>query len=486
MSVYEFGPFTLDAEQLLVYDRGEPVGLGPKVVETLLALLEHPGEVLSKSALLDRIWPEGYVDEANLAQNVYVLRKLLRARWNVEAIETIPRRGYRFVAPVRHVRDAAAPAIAPSLAPALASIVAPQPGAVRAPRRAWEAFAAAVLALVLVGGTAYALASPHRPSRAPLSVAGARLYEIGKYYWNTRSREGTLKSIDYFSRVVDSDPRDARGYAGLALANAIVADYNYGPFPAKVYVGRARAYAQKALAIDPQCGEAYAVLGMLVSTTDSPTPQQLAYEIRQLRHAIELDPSDAPAHEWYGVALLAVGDVNGAYDELQKASALDPLSVATTHWLGEAAYLEHRYDDAIAYEHQTLDLAPHMYEALSILGLAYEARGDVRHAVDAFRLMSEKCRECRPEAAALLAHVYARTNRLAQARAELAIAKAHEDDVDTEDLAIAFASVGDRTVALSYFQRMHGDYVKAAVANDPRYAALRDDPLIARLGQKPA
>ena len=49
------------------------------------------------SALLDRIWPEGYVDEANLAQNVYVLRKVLRGRWDVEAIETIPRRGYRFV-----------------------------------------------------------------------------------------------------------------------------------------------------------------------------------------------------------------------------------------------------------------------------------------------------------------------------------------------------------------------------------------------------
>ncbi|MGA8576206.1 MAG: winged helix-turn-helix domain-containing protein, partial [Candidatus Cybelea sp.] len=101
MSLYEFGPFQLDEARLLLLDRGTPTPIGPKVVETLLALIEHPGELFPKADLLARIWPEGYVDEANLAQNVYVLRKTLRRSWDVEAIETIPRRGYRFAAPVR-------------------------------------------------------------------------------------------------------------------------------------------------------------------------------------------------------------------------------------------------------------------------------------------------------------------------------------------------------------------------------------------------
>ncbi|MFY9663535.1 MAG: winged helix-turn-helix domain-containing protein, partial [Candidatus Cybelea sp.] len=105
MSVYEFGPFQLDEARLLLLDRGVPLPIGPKVVETLLALLEHPGEVFPKNELLARIWPEGYVDEANLAQNIYVLRKTLRGRWNAAAIETIPRRGYRFTAPVRRRED---------------------------------------------------------------------------------------------------------------------------------------------------------------------------------------------------------------------------------------------------------------------------------------------------------------------------------------------------------------------------------------------
>ena len=110
MSLYEFGPFQLDATRLLLLEQGEPIPIGPKVVETLLALIEHPGEVFPKGELLARIWPEGYVDEANLAQNVYVLRKTLRRSWNVESIETIPRRGYRFVATVQR-RDGVPPAL---------------------------------------------------------------------------------------------------------------------------------------------------------------------------------------------------------------------------------------------------------------------------------------------------------------------------------------------------------------------------------------
>ena len=472
MSVYEFGPFRLDAGQLLLFERGEPVALGPKVVETLLALIEHPGEVLTKSALLDRIWPEGYVDEANLAQNVYVLRKVLRGRWDVEAIETIPRRGYRFVAPVTRVE---AVHVSPRL---------PAAAAVR-PRRLWESFAVAALALVLIAGTAFALANPHRTSRSPLTVAGARLYEIGRYYWNTRSHDGIVKSLDYFSRVVDSDPHDARGYAALASANAIMGEYQYGTSPTKVYYARARAYAQKALAIDPQCGEAYAVLGLLQTEKEVASKESLTDGIRQLRHAIELDPSDAPAHEWYGIALLAAGNVNEAFAELQKASNLDPLSVATTHWLGQTAYLERHYDDAISYERQVLDLSPQLYEAFETLGLAYQARGDDRQAIDAFRQFGAKCKMCRPEAAALLASVYARTNR-PLARAEFAIAKAHSADVDPEDLALAYAAMGERTVALSYFKRIHGDYLQAATAMDPRFDAIRDDPQLTHIAQKPA
>src|SRR4029077_14253880 len=105
MSNSAIGPFQLDVDKLLLTHAGRPVALGPKVVETLLALIEHPGGVLPKRRLMEHIWPEGFVEEANLSQNIHVLRKTFRHHGTADSIETVPRRGYRFTAPVRRVVD---------------------------------------------------------------------------------------------------------------------------------------------------------------------------------------------------------------------------------------------------------------------------------------------------------------------------------------------------------------------------------------------
>ncbi|HEY1868832.1 MAG TPA: winged helix-turn-helix domain-containing protein [Candidatus Cybelea sp.] len=463
MSLYEFGPFQLDDARLLLLDRGLPLPIGPKVVETLLALIEHPGEVFPKADLLARIWPEGYVDEANLAQNIYVLRKTLRARWDADAIETIPRRGYRFAASV--VRR---------------EIARPEPAA--APRRPamrwWRGLAlAASFALVaLFGGTKLASGiAPGQAMGSNVAAQDARLYTIGRYYWNLRTKDGTAKSVEYFSRIVADDPRDARGYAGLALANAIMADYGYGTALAKVDIARARAYAHKALTFDPNDGDAYAVLGMIASGTMKATPVQIARAMADLRRAIALDPSSGSAHEWYGIALLQQGHVAEAYTELESSAQLDPLSVATTAWLGTTAYLERHYRDAIAYAQETLDLSPQRPDAYETLGLAYEALGDDAGAKATFRRMAAACDKCAPHAAALLAPLFARENRMAEARAQLAIAQRSAKEVPPEDLAVAFEAVGDRETALTWLRRsrLDDDYAAAYIANDPRFAGLR-------------
>jgi DNA-binding winged helix-turn-helix (wHTH) protein/Flp pilus assembly protein TadD len=470
MSLYFFGPFQLDADRLLLLDRSEPIPIGPKVVETLLALVEHPGEVFAKGDLLTRIWPEGYVDEANLAQNIYVLRKTLRTRWNAETIETIPRRGYRFVAPVQRRDDM------PRLEPALARLTRPRPQ--------YAVFAmAAAACLALVAALTFAITASRGVAAHPsLSAEGTRLYEIGRYYWNLRTRDGLSKSLAYFARVVDADPHDSRGYAGLASANAMMADYGYGAAPAKVYIARARAYARKALVLNPDSGEAYAVLGLLETEKMGGTAPKLGDAIKYLRRAIALDPSSGPAHEWYGVALLQRGNVAGAYAELDRSAQLDPLSVATTSWLGTAAYLNGRYNDAIAHAREALDLSPTRHEAYETLGLAYEALGDRSHAVAAFNHLSMACDHCRAEAAVLLAPLYARANRLADARAAITLAQAHVKDIMPEDLALAFAAVGQRQAALSWLRRSKTEYAATEIANDPRFAELRH---VASL-QKPA
>lgn len=469
MSLYEFGPFQLDVERLLLLLGGQPVALGPKVVETLLALIEHPGEVLAKGALLDRIWPEGFVEEANLAQNIYVLRKTLRAHWDIDAIETVPRRGYRFVAPVH--RLAAVPL-------AEAPLVASQR---QTPwLRAGAAIAAAAFiaaSFVLVFGNVRA-----RGANAPvLSSNGARLYEIGRYYWNLRSRDGVEKSLNYFAQVIDTDPRDARGYAALAEANAVMGDYQYGTSKPSVYYARARAYARKALALDPNSSEAHASLGLIDLEQDRDDTG-----IAELRRAVTLDPSYGSAHEWLGVALLGRGDLAAASRELHVAASLDPLSVSTTAWLGSAAYLDRNFSDAIAYARQALDLAPSRLDVLATMGEAYEAQGDYPRAIASFQHYMHLCRRCQPEAAALLAHAYALDHRMAEARVELAFASAHAERVDTTDLIAAEAVAGERTVALRQLEKTHDRALWMAVQNDPRFDALRSDAAVRQLMQTQA
>ena len=99
--LYEFGPFRLDPVQGLLFRGEKIVSLTPKAVETLAVLVEHRGEVVTKDELLQRIWPDTFVEEGTVARNVSFLRKALgEPLGGGDYIETHAKRGYRFVAEV--------------------------------------------------------------------------------------------------------------------------------------------------------------------------------------------------------------------------------------------------------------------------------------------------------------------------------------------------------------------------------------------------
>ena len=102
--LYEFGLFRLDPVERLLLRNGERVPLTPKVFETLVALIEHRGHLIEKEKLIKLVWPDSFVEEANLTNNVSTLRKALgEGESGATYIETIPRVGYRFTAQVREV-----------------------------------------------------------------------------------------------------------------------------------------------------------------------------------------------------------------------------------------------------------------------------------------------------------------------------------------------------------------------------------------------
>ncbi|HEV2669061.1 MAG TPA: transcriptional regulator, partial [Blastocatellia bacterium] len=110
--LYEFGPFRLDADERLLMRDGRMTPLPPKVFDTLLVLVENSGRVVSKDELMQSLWPDTFVEESNLTQNISQLRRALGdGAGDAQYIETIPKRGYRFVAGVHpYAQEAAAQA----------------------------------------------------------------------------------------------------------------------------------------------------------------------------------------------------------------------------------------------------------------------------------------------------------------------------------------------------------------------------------------
>jgi len=100
--IYSFGSFRLDEAERLLLREEKPVPITPKVFDLLLVLVKHQGRLLEKDELMRAVWPDAVVEEANLSANISILRKALGDGINGQGlIETVPKRGYRFVAPVR-------------------------------------------------------------------------------------------------------------------------------------------------------------------------------------------------------------------------------------------------------------------------------------------------------------------------------------------------------------------------------------------------
>lgn len=106
---FQFGNFSLNPGERRLLRRGEVIPLTPKVFDTLLLLVKNAGHLVEKETFLRQLWPDAFVEEASLAQNISVLRKVLGDDGNGNKfIETVPKRGYRFVAEVRDLADESA------------------------------------------------------------------------------------------------------------------------------------------------------------------------------------------------------------------------------------------------------------------------------------------------------------------------------------------------------------------------------------------
>lgn len=149
-SYYEFGPFRLDQGSRSLYLGNEFVAVTPKALDTLFLLVENAGRLVSKEDVMQRVWPDAFVEEGSIANNISILRKILNPHFEDETpIATVARRGYRFTAPVQLRTPPAATEIP---TPKEISTAKASPSGTR-PALLLAAFA--VLALVMAGAAAF-------------------------------------------------------------------------------------------------------------------------------------------------------------------------------------------------------------------------------------------------------------------------------------------------------------------------------------------
>ncbi len=345
---YRFGPFELETRTGELRKEGRRLRLPGRAFRALALLLENAGEVVTREELKERIWPtEVHVEfEHGLNNAVHRIRVALGdAR---DALETLPRRGYRFLGEVERIPGAEAPgANRPYVLPAAALL--------------------AVIGLVLWGFSRDAV------------VPAAREAELrGNYFLAQKTPESVKKSLENFEEALSLAPELASAHAGRARAYHFLA--------ALGAIGREEARretaqsAARALELDPYCGPALAILA---ESRFRFSDRHDGVENLFLR-SLELEPESAETHQWYGNFLAIDGRIDEGLREMERAKSLDPLSLHINSDLGALLYEAGEREKAMAQFERTLELDPDYPKTHFLLGYVHLAEGKADEAVASF------------------------------------------------------------------------------------------------------
>lgn len=314
---------------------------------------------------------------------------------------------------------------------------------------------------------------------ANAGTANPAAYEMllkGRYYSNKVMTENRIKAAEYFQRAIDIDPNYALAYAELALTYTnLVGFSNYDP---KEYMPKAEAAAQKAFELGREVPEAVYAMATLRKY------QWQWAEAEQLhKHAIELNPNLARAHNGYALFLSILGRHDEAIAEIKRARELDPISMLINGNMGLIYYQARRYDEAISVESELDQSIPITHLAL---GQSYSEKGMNDRAIAEIKEAAKL--EMSPSSQIRLAIAYARAGDEESGRNILKRVKESKIYVSPSQLAMLYAVLGDKESALSSLEAAYQardvqlQFIKIAQP----YDSLRSDPrfqdLLKRVG----
>jgi serine/threonine protein kinase/tetratricopeptide (TPR) repeat protein len=316
------------------------------------------------------------------------------------------------------------------------------------------------------------------------STEAYQLYLQGRHYWSQRGL-GLLKAAKCFQQALEKDPDFALAHAGIADTLGLLGFYGFSR--QHDVMPRARAAAERALAIDPNLAEAHTALGFVWLSYD----YDIGAAKRSFERAIALKPTYVTARYWYASALIASNDVQQAIAMDEEAVRIEPLSLFANAHLGWMFLCAGQFEDAVSRLEQTLELDPNFLMARWLLGQTYIHLGRV---VEGIREL-ERANEISGGASWMLATlgaVYGHLGRNDEARTILhellkrtetqyvrafLIAQVYSRMVDNENALIwAERALEERDAALPYSEarvtRLLGMALAESTMETPEYANL--------------
>jgi len=496
---FEFGSYKLVPSQRLLLRDEDSISLPPKAFDTLVILVENSGQIVSKDTLINRVWPDAFVEENNLNQYISLLRRTLADGKNgSDYIETVRGYGYRFRAMVRaspegngmlvqrrqrtHIvlREEATERFKEtridraSNDPQEATLAEKSHQEISARRLVFALVAATVVMGSLIA-TYFANRSQSAAGKAPAVSSGRggmsnnpeamAAYARGRESWNKRTREDMVQAEREFQSALALDPGFAAAYAGLADCLLLGGSL---PFPSE----SADSLARKALAIDDTCAEAHTSLAYYKGAVEWNWDGAEFH----FRRAIELNPGYATARHWHAYNLASLGRIDDALSEIREAHRLDLASTPIATDIGQMLYFAKKYDDAIAQYRAVLERSPDFLQARLRLAEAYAQK---QRWDDALAELEELNRSKKIRIPAWFAYTYALANRRDEA---IRILNSLKRDAElmkyTVEIAIIYASLGDKDSAFAWLEKSLANHEGnlALIKVDPVFDSLREDP----------
>jgi serine/threonine protein kinase/tetratricopeptide (TPR) repeat protein len=306
-----------------------------------------------------------------------------------------------------------------------------------------------------------------------------KLYLKGRYYpVNLYTADGFRKGIAYLNQAVALDPAYALAYAGLA---ATYYDASGAYLQPKDAMPKAKAAALNALQLDDTLAEAHNALAQV----------QAQYEWdwteagKHYRRALELSPSLAPAHLYYGAYLAHRGRLADGIEEITRARQLDPLTPLTGTYLALYYYAARQYDDAVSQCRKIIDMDPKFPLIHSVLGLVYEEQGLLTEALAEFN-EAKRLDPQQPFTFGYLGHAYAMLGQRHKAQEMIEEIKQRANgsyNLDPFAVAIIYIGLKEKDQAFAWLEQAYQERSESLLwyKDTPLLDSLRSDPRLTDL-----